>query len=47
MAAASQVLKAVGPSTVVGVQSNVYVANRAAYQLRSCRVAVSRSSARS
>lgn len=33
LAAASQVLKAVGPSTIVGVQSNVYVANRAAYQL--------------
>jgi len=33
MAAASQVLKAVGPSTVVGVQSNVYVAGRPAYQL--------------
>ena len=32
MAAASQVLKAVGPSTVVGVQSNVYVAGPA-YQL--------------
>ena len=26
-------LKAVGPSTVVSVQSNVYVAGRAAYQL--------------
>jgi hypothetical protein len=33
LAAASQVLKAVGPSTVVGVQSNVFVANRPAYQL--------------
>ena len=33
LAAASQVLKAVGPSTVVAVQSNVYVAGRAAYQL--------------
>jgi outer membrane lipoprotein-sorting protein len=32
-AAASQVLAAVGPSTVVGVQSNVDVAGRAAYQL--------------
>ena len=32
-AAASQLLKAVGPSTVVGVQSNVYVADRPAYQL--------------
>jgi hypothetical protein len=33
LAAAAQVLRAVGPSTVVGVQSNVYVANRPAYQL--------------
>jgi hypothetical protein len=33
LAAADQVLKAVGPSTVVGVQSNVYVASRPAYQL--------------
>ncbi len=33
LAAASQVLKAVGPSTIVGVQSNVFVAYRAAYQL--------------
>jgi hypothetical protein len=33
LAAANQVLKAVGPSTIVGVQSNVYVASRAAYQL--------------
>ena len=32
-AAASQVLKAVGPSTVVAVQSNVDVAGQAAYQL--------------
>jgi hypothetical protein len=32
-AAASQVLKAVGPSTVVAVQSNVKVAGRPAYQL--------------
>ncbi len=32
-AAANQVLKAVGPSTVVAVQSNVDVAGRAAYQL--------------
>lgn len=32
-AAASQVLKTIGPSTLVGVQSNVYVADRAAYQL--------------
>ena len=32
-AAASQLLKAIGPSTVVGVQSNVYVAGRPAYQL--------------
>ena len=32
-AAASQVLKAVGPTTIVGVQRNVYVAGRAAYQL--------------
>lgn len=32
-AAATQVLKAIGPSTVVGVQSNVYVADRPAYQL--------------
>ena len=32
-AAASQVLAAVGPSTVVAVQSNVDVAGRAAYQL--------------
>ena len=33
LAAANQVLKAVGPATVVGVQSNVYVANRPSYQL--------------
>ncbi len=33
MAAANQVLKAIGPSTVVSVQSNVYVAGRPAYQL--------------
>jgi hypothetical protein len=33
LAVANQVLKAVGPATVVGVQSNVYVAGRAAYQL--------------
>jgi hypothetical protein len=32
-AAAAQVLKAVGPTTVVSVQRNVYVAGRAAYQL--------------
>jgi outer membrane lipoprotein-sorting protein len=32
-AAASQLLAAIGPSTVVGVQSNVYVAGRPAYQL--------------
>jgi outer membrane lipoprotein-sorting protein len=32
-AAASQVLKAIGPSTVVAVQSNVTVAGRPAYQL--------------
>ena len=32
-AAASQLLTAIGPSTVVGVQSNVYVADRPAYQL--------------
>lgn len=32
-AAASQLLRAIGPSTVVGVQSPVYVANRAAYEL--------------
>lgn len=32
-AAASQLLKAIGPSTVVGVQSNLYVADRPAYQL--------------
>jgi outer membrane lipoprotein-sorting protein len=32
-AAASQFLAAIGPSTVVGVQSNVYVADRPAYQL--------------
>lgn len=32
-AAASQLLSAIGPSTVVGVQSNVYVADRPAYQL--------------
>jgi outer membrane lipoprotein-sorting protein len=32
-AAATQVLQAIGPSTVVGVQSNVYVAGRPAYQL--------------
>jgi hypothetical protein len=32
-AAASQLLRAVGPSTVVGVQSPVYVANRPAYEL--------------
>ncbi|HKD86911.1 MAG TPA: hypothetical protein VKB62_00155 [Streptosporangiaceae bacterium] len=31
--AAAQVLKAVGPTTVVSVQRNVYVAGRAAYQL--------------
>jgi outer membrane lipoprotein-sorting protein len=31
--AAAQVLKAVGPTTIVGVQRNVYVAGRAAYQL--------------
>ena len=33
LAAANQVLKAVGPTTVVSVQRNVYVAGRAAYQL--------------
>jgi hypothetical protein len=33
LAAASQVLKAVGPSTAVSVQRNLYVAGRAAYQL--------------
>ena len=33
LAAANQVLKAVGPSTVVAVQSNVEVAGRPAYQL--------------
>jgi hypothetical protein len=32
-AAASQLLRVLGPSTVVGVQSPVYVANRPAYQL--------------
>jgi outer membrane lipoprotein-sorting protein len=32
-AAASQLLKAIGPSTMVGVQSNVSVAGRPAYQL--------------
>ncbi len=32
-AAAAQILKAVGPTTVVSVQRNVYVAGRAAYQL--------------
>jgi outer membrane lipoprotein-sorting protein len=32
-AAASQLLTTIGPSTLVGVQSNVYVADRAAYQL--------------
>jgi outer membrane lipoprotein-sorting protein len=32
-AAASQLLRAIGPSTVVAVQSPVYVANRPAYQL--------------
>jgi outer membrane lipoprotein-sorting protein len=32
-AAAAQLLKAVGPTTVVSVQRNVYVAGRAAYQL--------------
>lgn len=31
--AASQLLTAIGPSTLVGVQSNVYVADRPAYQL--------------
>jgi hypothetical protein len=31
--AAAQLLKAVGPTTVVGVQRNLYVAGRAAYQL--------------
>ncbi|MGH3305286.1 MAG: LolA family protein, partial [Streptosporangiaceae bacterium] len=31
--AASQLLRAIGPSTVVSVQSPVYVANRPAYQL--------------
>ena len=33
LAAANQVLKAVGPTTVVSVQRNLYVAGRAAYQL--------------
>jgi len=33
IAAANQVLKAVGPTTVVSVQRNLYVAGRAAYQL--------------
>jgi hypothetical protein len=33
LAAARQILAAVGPSTVVSVQRNVYVAGRAAYQL--------------
>ncbi len=46
LAAASQVLKAVGPSTVVGVQSNVYVAGRPPISWHSSRAAVSRSSAR-
>jgi outer membrane lipoprotein-sorting protein len=32
-AAAAQLLKAVGPTTIVGVQRNVYVAGQAAYQL--------------
>jgi outer membrane lipoprotein-sorting protein len=32
-AAVSQLLTAIGPSTVVGVQANVYVADRPAYQL--------------
>lgn len=32
-AVASQLLTAIGPSTVVGVQSNVFVADRPAYQL--------------
>ena len=32
-AAAAQLLKAIGPTTVVSVQRNVYVAGRAAYQL--------------
>jgi hypothetical protein len=32
-AAAAQLLKAVGPTTVVSVQRNVYVAGQAAYQL--------------
>jgi outer membrane lipoprotein-sorting protein len=32
-AAASQLLRAIGPSTVVSAQSSVYVANRPAYQL--------------
>jgi outer membrane lipoprotein-sorting protein len=32
-AAASELLRAIGPTTVVGVQSPVYVANRPAYQL--------------
>jgi len=32
-AAARQILSAVGPTTLVGVQRNVYVAGRAAYQL--------------
>jgi hypothetical protein len=32
-AAASELLRALGPTTVVGVQSPVYVANRPAYQL--------------
>lgn len=33
LAAANQVLRAVGPTTVVSVQRNLYVAGRAAYQL--------------
>jgi hypothetical protein len=33
LAAANQILKAVGPTTVVSVQRNLYVAGRAAYQL--------------
>jgi hypothetical protein len=33
LSAASQLLRAIGPSTVVSVQSPVYVANRPAYQL--------------
>lgn len=32
-AAAAEVLKAVGPTTIVGVQRNIYVAGHAAYQL--------------